>query len=212
MMIFNGSKTLKWAAILGCILFAKAGAFVLKTNVCHCRPSFGSNHGITSVGQKLMVPSIISQDFNLMRSTIESSLSSSFIVSDAMAIVTNVMIGVGGIATLLVLLGFLATSFIIPTAVKQAETLANELDPDLLLEYQKKLGPGETLATRPDLLQELGSKLLELQQEQFAKEMLELDAELESQENGDIGTTEQSKSKDTVIDIETTTTSNKWDD
>jgi hypothetical protein len=218
MMTFHCSKIYEWAAILVCILFANAGAFVLKTNLCHFRPSCRSNHEIVSGGQNFMISLAVTQDFNLMRSVIDPTISSSFLVSDAMAIVTNVFIGIGGIATVLVLLGFLTTSYIVPTAVKQVETLANELDPDLWNEYQRKLGPEETLAMRPDLLQELGNKVLQLQQEQFAKEMLELDAELESQENGRKGnparSTEQPKSKadTTIIDIDTTTTSSKWDD
>jgi hypothetical protein len=207
MIVSKGSKTFTWAAFLACILVANAGAFVVRTNLGCGRPN-----EMAAVGQHPMIPSSIVQDFNVMRTTIAPSVSSSLLVSDAMVIVTNVLIGLGGIATLLVLLGFLATSYIIPTAVKQVETLATELDPDLWREYQQKLGPDETLATRPDLLQELGNKVLKLQQEQFEKEMVELEAEVESQENGGKGTPEQSKSRtDTIIDVDTTTTS-KWDD
>lgn len=214
MMIFNRTNKFKWAAVLaGSFLFTNAGAFVLKTYLGQCRPLCGSNNEISAVVQCRMMPSNIAQDLNIMRSMIEPSVSSSFMVSDAMAIVTNILIGVGGIATLLVLFGFLATSYIIPTAVKQVETLAKDLDPDLWIEYQQKLGPDETLATRPDLLEELGSKVVQLQQEQFENEMGKLDAELKRAGDEIKGSSEASKSgADTVIDVDTTTTSNKWDD
>jgi hypothetical protein len=92
---------------------------------------------------------------------------SSFLVSDAMQIVTNVLVGVGGIVVVLAGVAFLLSSFIIPKAAEQIEVQAKELDPALWQEYADKLEPGEVLAMRPDLMQELGNKVQALALSKF---------------------------------------------
>jgi hypothetical protein len=59
---------------------------------------------------------------------------------------------------------------IVPAAAKELEKECLELAPDLWKEYQTKLEPGQTMAQRPDLMQELGAKLQPL-----------LDAKIEAQ-------------------------------
>lgn len=56
-------------------------------------------------------------------------------------------------------ISYILAAFIIPKAAEQVEREAKELAPELWDEYQAKLGEGETMATRPDLLQELGNKI-----------------------------------------------------
>lgn len=54
-------------------------------------------------------------------------------------------------------------------AAEQLEKETKELRPDLWDEYQAKLGEGETMATRPDLLQELGNIMQPLLVEKEAR-------------------------------------------
>jgi hypothetical protein len=82
-----------------------------------------------------------------------------FLISDAMDTVKNIAIAVGGIIAVLAAFAILFSTFIIPAAADQIEKQAKELDPAMWLEYEQKLEPGETLAMRPDLMQELGNKV-----------------------------------------------------
>jgi len=83
----------------------------------------------------------------------------SFIVSDALDIVKNIAIAIGGIIAVLAAVAILFSTFIIPKAAEQLEKQAKELDPALWQEYESKLEPGEVLAMRPDLMQSLGEKV-----------------------------------------------------
>ena len=73
--------------------------------------------------------------------------------------IRNVAAGVTAILFLLVGLTYAYASFIIPAAAKELEKECKELDPQLWEQYQAKLGEGENMASRPDLIQELGTKL-----------------------------------------------------
>ena len=73
--------------------------------------------------------------------------------------VKNIAIAVGGIIAVLAAFAILFSTFIIPAAADQIEKQAKELDPAMWQEYEQKLEPGETLAMRPDLMQELGNKV-----------------------------------------------------
>jgi hypothetical protein len=74
-------------------------------------------------------------------------------------IARNVGLGLTAVIFLLAGLTFLYASYIIPVAAQELEKECKELNPQLWEEYQAKLGEGETLATRPDLMQEMGAKL-----------------------------------------------------
>ena len=73
--------------------------------------------------------------------------------------VRNVAAAITAILFLLAGVTFLYGSFIIPAAAQELEKECKELDPQLWDQYAAKLGEGETMATRPDLMQELGTKL-----------------------------------------------------
>lgn len=73
--------------------------------------------------------------------------------------VRNVAAAITAILFLLAGVTFLYGSFIIPAAAKELEKECKELDPQLWDQYAAKLGEGETMANRPDLMQELGTKL-----------------------------------------------------
>lgn len=63
----------------------------------------------------------------------------------------------------------LTANMIIPEAAKELEKECLELAPDLWAEYQAKLDEGQTIANRPDLMQELGNKLQPLLDAKLAK-------------------------------------------
>jgi len=51
---------------------------------------------------------------------------------------------------------YIVAAFIVPKAAEQLEADTKRLRPGLWEEYEAKLEPGQTMATRPDILQELG--------------------------------------------------------
>lgn len=84
----------------------------------------------------------------------------SFLMAEgALDVVRNIALGITAILFFLFGLTFLYASFIIPQAAQELEKECKELDPQLWEQYSAKLGEGETMATRPDLMQELGVKL-----------------------------------------------------
>ena len=68
-------------------------------------------------------------------------------------------VAITAIIFLLAGLTFLTASIIVPAAAKELEKECKELAPDLWEEYQTRLEPGQTMAQRPELMQELGAKL-----------------------------------------------------
>ncbi|CAJ1935220.1 unnamed protein product [Cylindrotheca closterium] len=56
-------------------------------------------------------------------------------------------------------LTLVTASIIVPAAAKELETECKDLSPELWDEYSAMLKEGETMANRPDLMQELGAKL-----------------------------------------------------
>jgi len=102
--------------------------------------------------------------------------STSLFLSEGSAIVDTIQsIAVVVTAVLFALAGLtlLMANIIIPAAANELEKECRELAPDLWNEYQAKLEPGQTMATRPDLMQELGAKLQPLLDAKIAK--MELD-------------------------------------
>jgi len=93
------------------------------------------------------------------------SYSSLLLTDDAAAIASanaslellrNVFIGIGGIVVFLIAFTFITATFVVPAAAKSLEEDTRRLRPGLWEEYEAKLNEGETMAQRPDLLQELG--------------------------------------------------------
>lgn len=81
------------------------------------------------------------------------------LISQAGGILRNILVAVTAVAFLLAGITFIYASYIIPEAAKQLEKETKELAPELWTEYQAKLGEGEVLAMRPELMQELGAKM-----------------------------------------------------
>lgn len=65
-------------------------------------------------------------------------------------------------------LTYLMASIVVPAAAQKLEEECRELSPELWEEYQAKLGEGETMDQRPDLMRELGKKLQPLLDQKVA--------------------------------------------
>mmetsp|Transcript_42305 Transcript_42305/g.83065 ORF Transcript_42305/g.83065 Transcript_42305/m.83065 type:complete len:189 (+) Transcript_42305:187-753(+) len=65
-------------------------------------------------------------------------------------VITALVFGFAGLT-------YVFAAVIVPQAAEQLERDTRRLRPELMEEYEAKLEDGETLATRPDLLQELGN-------------------------------------------------------
>lgn len=119
-------------------------------------------------------------------------------------------IGIGIVSFALITLGILYffANVIIPQAVVELEKQLREKDPELWQEYEAKLQPGETLATRPDLIQELGTKLRQMQLEEMNAAQAEIETPQQGQQRSEAGdmsvsnTVVNSSSSNKVIDAE----------
>mmetsp|Transcript_9812 Transcript_9812/g.18457 ORF Transcript_9812/g.18457 Transcript_9812/m.18457 type:complete len:227 (+) Transcript_9812:161-841(+) len=76
---------------------------------------------------------------------------------------------IAGLALAFVGLTYATVTFIIPKASEQLERDTKRLRPGLWEEFEAKLGEGETMATRPDLLQELGNIMQPIIMEDFER-------------------------------------------
>ncbi len=83
------------------------------------------------------------QAMNAANSALEG-LRSFFIV------ITAIVFGFAGLT-------FITAAFIVPKAAEQLEQDTRRIRPGLWEEFEARLEPGQTMATRPDLLQELGN-------------------------------------------------------
>lgn len=79
--------------------------------------------------------------------------------------ITTVIVVVAGLAL------FVATFILPAAAAKEMEMRSKELAPELWDDYQRKLEPGQTIAQRPDLMEELGAQLEPLLDAKIAQEM-----------------------------------------
>jgi hypothetical protein len=84
-------------------------------------------------------------------------------------IVRNIAIAITAVAILFAGITLLTASVLIPAAAKELEKECLELSPELWAEYQAKLDPGQTIDQRPELMQELGTKLQPLLDAKIAR-------------------------------------------
>ena len=156
-----------------------------------------------------MLPSFLSND----PSTIvmdATTMPPSLLLADTSAIIDILRgIAVGITALLFFLAGstLLMANIIIPAAAKELEKECNELAPELWIEYQAKLEPGQTMATRPDLMQELGAKLQPLLDAKIARLEFQNDTDEEWNTRPQVdlsGLTDQMKAPPSsrIIDVE----------
>jgi hypothetical protein len=82
----------------------------------------------------------------------------------------TVTIGITVVVFFLAGFAYFTAAILIPKAAEQLELAAKELAPQLWEEYSAKLAPGETLASRPDLLQELGNKMTPLIEQKIRRD------------------------------------------
>jgi len=83
--------------------------------------------------------------------------------------ISSVATFVGGLFLFFVVLSVIVMTFIIPAAAKELEENVKTKYPDLWREYSAKLEAGEDFSRRPDLMQELGTKVQKLQLEEFER-------------------------------------------
>jgi len=86
------------------------------------------------------------------------STSPSLLVSDFVDIATTVAFWVLGFFTFMFVLTLVSVNWLIPQAARELEEKTKSQYPELWAEYEAKLEPGETMAQRPDLIQELGNE------------------------------------------------------
>jgi hypothetical protein len=123
----------------------------------------------------------------------------------------NVLLVGGGFVAVLLLITAIFATFIIPAAAKELEQQIERDYPELWREYQAKLGPGEVLSQRPDLIQELGTKLQKKQMEDFDRQAAEDVSSFDPTTSSSSSTGDSSSSSSTsspssspnIIDVET---------
>lgn len=118
-------------------------------------------------------------------------------------VITALVFGFAGLT-------FVTAAFIVPKAAEQLEADTKRLRPGLWEEYEAKLGEGETMAMRPDLLQELGNIMQPIIIQAFEDE-----ANAKSSGVIDVPSTSgdtSSKSSDDTNPKTITIDRNQWDD
>jgi hypothetical protein len=124
-------------------------------------------------------------------------------------LVKNIGIGIASFVLISFGLVYVFATFIIPQAAVELEKQIKEMNPDLWAQYESKLKPGEKLAERPDLIQELGTELRRIQLEEFDKQQ---QVQAQQQEVSTTGSTTivnndgqqelTNPSSSTIIDVE----------
>jgi hypothetical protein len=109
---------------------------------------------------------------------IVNSVDAGGLMEQAGGILRTVLIVITSGLFLLAGLTYVAGGILIPAAAKELEKECKELAPELWDEYMAKLGEGETIDKRPDLMEELGNKLNPI-----------MDAKIRASEAGQSGTT-----------------------
>ena len=141
-----------YTALLICILASSVESFSPQSLITKA-----------AVSSAAFVPSSVLQNENFESSVIpHSAFESSFAVlaeGGAMDILRNVAVAITAVVFLLAGITLVTASIIIPAAAKELEKECKELAPELWDEYQGLLEPGQTIAQRPELMQELGAKL-----------------------------------------------------
>jgi len=97
------------------------------------------------------------------------STATSILLSDDAAAIAEANAGLKGVRTFFVVisalvigvagLAFVSATYIVPQAAARLEIDTKRLRPGLWEEFEEKLVEGETMAIRPDLLQELGDTM-----------------------------------------------------
>lgn len=95
----------------------------------------------------------------------------------------SIAIGILVVAALLVGISVFVASVIIPQAAQELEVQVKEKYPDLWREYEAKLEPGEVLAMRPDLIQELGNKMQQADFKEFERRKQQVQNAKDKNEN-----------------------------
>lgn len=105
----------------------------------------------------------------------------------------NMSIGIIGVVAVIAAIATFFAGFLIPQAAAQLEQQVKDYSPDLWNEYQAKLELGETLAMRPDLMQELGTKM---QQANLA------DFDANNNDNNDVLSNTYDPNDESVVNVE----------
>jgi hypothetical protein len=134
---------------------------------------------------------VVYPDVTIMSPAIMNS--NNLLALDYVELSKNFAIGTITFATLLVGITYVFVNVLMPQAAQQLKDQVQDLDPSLWKEYQDKLGPGETLSTRPDLMQELGEKVMKVMDNQQKQQ-------------------ERDRIADADIVVKDYTTTNQWDD
>ena len=176
------SVSLSFSFVLGsAVAFAPLHPFLTKNSVSATTTKISSLHNPNSIllpVKDLSIATHYGGDMATTSTTVlqevgdKSSAVSFFLIADDAdallqsadhggigGMLQSVLIGFGVIAAILIGLSILSATVIIPAAARELEQECKELAPDLWDEYLRKLEPGQTMAQRPDLIQELGIKL-----------------------------------------------------
>jgi len=173
--------------LLGLLFTSTVEAFVAKHHV-----TASTTMGTTTLRPTfLLTPSAVPPNLDSEVFTVIAQ-QPSLLVSDALGVVKNIAIAITGVIAVFAAIAILFSTFIIPAAAEQLEKQARELDPGMWQEYEQKLEPGETLAMRPDLMQELGNKV----QARAIAEFEKIEQEVQSK------STSESTAPPGVVDVE----------
>mmetsp|Transcript_14071 Transcript_14071/g.18492 ORF Transcript_14071/g.18492 Transcript_14071/m.18492 type:complete len:192 (+) Transcript_14071:63-638(+) len=178
--------TSKIGAIAFAVVIACANAFVVPKSTFFTVDKASSLHALPlefPATFASVLPSVTLSDGDLLNQAGET-------LKTVAIVVTGLVFGAAGLT-------YIFASFLIPKAAEQLERETKEMAPELWAEYEAKLEPGQVLAMRPDLMQELGNAMQPVIEQKIA------DAQANPQQpQSPVGQTEERPSSPTVVDAE----------
>mmetsp|Transcript_28275 Transcript_28275/g.33478 ORF Transcript_28275/g.33478 Transcript_28275/m.33478 type:complete len:223 (+) Transcript_28275:176-844(+) len=169
MVLFSKNSSFRKVAAIASILLAFSlsctNAFVLPNAFANTRCAHNGAIALPNHPSRQRHPSTPLNAIPLVDGTIHDALSPTIVVAtstillsdglnSSLEILKNLLVAIGSTVVGFAALTFVTINFVVPKAAEQLESDTKRLKPDLWEEYQAKLEEGETMAMRPDLLQE----------------------------------------------------------
>jgi len=169
-------------------------------------------HHTRNTATMLGAGTLLPETFLIADDAVVAAATDPSMLQQAGGVLQTVAAVITGLIFFFAAVAFLYASFIIPAAAEQLEKECKELQPGLWEEYVAQLNKGETMAQRPDLMQELGTKLQPFLEDKLKKmddngELSALQSTLNPMPRSTPAQQEEPPVQSTVIP-----TMNQWDD
>lgn len=148
-----------------------SGVSLLQSTIAFCphvTTLTGRRLAATTMPQSLSMINLHQVDEAVTAAAAPASSSSSIMISDALDILQNAVLVVGILVALAVGAALFFDQFVMPQAAEELELQAKRDYPDLWEKFAlASLQPGEELKERPDVIEALGTAMIQRQQAEY---------------------------------------------